>query len=208
MKTSIIRLNAFVLVVFSVFTSQFAFAAESAKPADSIHSKEVKPDLMIKGKKILVVFFSHSGNTREIARQIHEIVGGDIVEIKTVKPYTKDFDALVEQAGQELKSGYKPPITTKINNIKAYDMVFIGYPSWWATYPAPVKTFLNENKFRGKSIAPFCTHEGSALGNSIMDIKAMCPRAKILEGFEVRGGEVKSANKKVADWLRKIGIIK
>jgi flavodoxin len=70
-------------------------------------------------KKILVAYFSHSGNTREIANQIHKSVGGDIFGIQAVKPYPKDYDAVVKQAKQELDSDYKPALKTKIENVKA-----------------------------------------------------------------------------------------
>jgi flavodoxin len=67
---------------------------------------------------------------------------------------------------QELDSGYKPALKTKINNIKSYDIVFIGYPIWWGTFAAPVKTFLSEYDFSGKTIVPFCTHGGSGPGQN------------------------------------------
>ena len=102
-------------------------------------------------RKILVAYFSRSGNTREIASQIHKNVGGDIFEVQAVKPYPSDYNALVKQARQELESGYKPALKTKIENIKSYDLVFIGYPIWWSTFPAPVKTFLSENDLSGKT---------------------------------------------------------
>ena len=69
-------------------------------------------------KKILVAYFSRSGNTREIANQIHKSVGGDIFEIQVVKPYPNDYDAVVTQAKKEQDSGYKPALKTKIENIK------------------------------------------------------------------------------------------
>ena len=153
---------------------------------------------------ILVAYFSHSGNTREIANQIHKIVGGDIFEIQSVKPYPHDYDAVVEQARQELDSGYKPALKTKIENIKPYDLVFIGYPVWWGTFPAPVKTFLSEYDFSGKTIAPFCTHEGSSLGRSAADISKLCPKSALLNGVAIRGSVVKTAQNKVSEWLREI----
>ncbi len=159
-------------------------------------------------KKILVAYFSHSGNTREIANQIHKIVGGDIFEIQSVKPYPHDYDAVVEQARQELDSGYKPALKTKIENIKPYDLVFIGYPVWWGTFPAPVKTFLSEYDFSGKTIAPFCTHEGSSLGRSAADISKLCPKSALLNGVAIRGSVVKTAQNKVSEWLREIKITK
>ena len=155
---------------------------------------------------ILVAYFSHSGNTREIANQIHKSVGGDIFEIQSVKKYPDDYDAVVEQARQELDSGYKPALKTKMENIKPYDLVFIGYPIWWGTFPAPVKTFLSEYDFSGKTIAPFCTHEGSGLGRSATDISKLCPKSALLNGAAIRGRDVKTARNKVSEWLREIKI--
>jgi flavodoxin len=157
-------------------------------------------------KKILVAYFSHSGNTREIANQIHKTVGGDIFEIQSVKPYPHDYDAVVQQARQELDSGYKPALKTKVENINSYDLVFIGYPIWWSTVPAPVKTFLSEYDFSGKTIAPFCTHEGSGLGRSAMDISKLCPKPTVMDGVAIRGRDVKTARNKVSEWLRKLGM--
>ena len=159
-------------------------------------------------KKILVVYFSHSGNTREIANQIHKIAVGDIFEIQSVKPYPQDYDAVVEQAKQELNSGHKPALKTRIENIKPYDLVFIGYPIWWGTFPAPVKTFLSEYDFSGRTIVPFCTHEGSGLGRSVTDISKLCPQSTLLDSVAIRGRDVKTTQNKVSEWLQKIKIIK
>jgi flavodoxin len=159
-------------------------------------------------KKILVAYFSHSGNTREVADQIHKSVGGDIFEIQSVKPYPHDYDAVVQQARQELDSGYKPALKTKNENINSYDLVFIGYPIWWGTFPAPVGTFLAEYDLSGKTIAPFCTHEGSGLGRSATDISRLCPKSTVLEGVAIRGSVVKTAQNKVSEWLEKIKITK
>ena len=155
-------------------------------------------------KKILVAYFSHSGNTREIANQIHKNAGGDIFEIQSVKLYPDDYDAVVKQARQELNSGHKPALKTKIENIKSYDLVFIGYPNWCSTVPAPVRVFLSEYDFSGKTIIPYCTHEGSEMGSSERDIKKLCPNAKVLSGLAIRGGSVDRADKDIANWLKNL----
>lgn len=162
----------------------------------------------VSANKILVAYFSHSGNTREIANQIHKSVGGDIFEIQSIRPYAHDYDAVVEQAGRELDSGDKPALKTKFENITAHDLVFIGYPVWWGTFPAPVKTFLSEYDLSGKTIAPFCSHEGSGLGRSVTDISRLCPKSTVLDGVAIRGSAVKTAQNKVSEWLRKIQITK
>lgn len=158
-------------------------------------------------KKYLVVYFSHSGNTREIATQIQKATSADAFEIKSVIPYPTDYDTVVEQARKELDAGIKPKIKEHIHNLGDYDVVFIGYPNWWSTYPAPVKTFLAEHDLGGKVIVPFCTHEGSGFGKSLKDLAVACPESKILEGLAIRGSSVKSANLKVLDWLKKIKVI-
>ena len=159
-------------------------------------------------KKILVAYFSHSGNTREIADQIHEKAGGDIFEIQPVNPYPSDYNECVEQAKQELEKGYRPKLKTIVKNIESYDAVFIGYPDWWSTIPAPIVTFLSKCDLSGKTVVPFCTHEGSGLGRSVTDISKLCPKSTLLEGMAIRGSNVKTAQSEVSEWLRKIKIAK
>ena len=159
-------------------------------------------------KKILVAYFSHSGNTREIANQIHKSMSGDIVEIQSVKAYPTDYDAVVKQARQELDSSYNPALKTKLENIKSYNLIFIGYPIWWRTFPAPVKTFLSEYDLSGKIIVPFCTHAGSGQVRSITDVSKLCPKSTILEGIAVWGRDAKTAQNEVSDWLHKIKMTK
>lgn len=157
---------------------------------------------------ILVAYFSHSGNTREIANQIHKITGGDIFEIQSVNPYPNEYNATVKQARKELDSNYKPLLKTKLENIKSYDLVFIGHPNWWGTIPAPIRTFLTEYDMSGKTIVPFCTHEGSGQGQSVTDISKLCPKSTLLEGVAIWGSNVKSSQNEISEWLRKIKIRK
>ncbi|MEN6319389.1 MAG: flavodoxin [Syntrophaceae bacterium] len=200
----------FVLPIIAAFLlfmgvlAQIDSSAEEISPSNMGKTSEEKTLPPSGTKKILVAYFSHSGNTREIANQIHKSVGSDIFEIQAVKPYPSDYDAVVEQAKQELESGYKPELKTKIENIKSYDLVFIGYPNWWGTFPAPVRTFLSEYDFSGKTIVPFCTHGGSGLGGSVADISKLCPKSTILDGIAVWGRNAKTAQNEISEWLRKI----
>jgi hypothetical protein len=114
----------------------------------------------------------------------------------------------VEQARKELDREYRPELKTKVENMDAYTVVFVGYPNWWGTIPRPVATFLSEYDLSGKTIVPFCTHEGSALGRSVADIKKLCPQSTTLEGLPVRGSDVHNARNKVSGWLRELGMKK
>lgn len=157
-------------------------------------------------KKILIAYFSHSGNTRKIANQIHKNLESNIFEIQSVDPYPTNYNEVVEKAKQELQSGYQPELKTEVDGTESYEVVFVGYPNWWGTIPRPVATFLSKYDFSGKTIVPFCTHEGSRLGRSVTDITKLCPQSIVLEGLAVRGREAKNAQNEVSGWLRKIGM--
>lgn len=160
------------------------------------------------GKKILVAYFSQSGNTQEIANQIKNVTGADVFVIQPAIAYPSDYQTLVDQAKKEVNAGYKPALKGKADNIGSYDVIFVGSPNWWSTIAPPVATFLSQNDFSGKTIVPFITHEGSRMGRSVTDIKKLCPNSTILEGLPVRGSSVKSAQKDVDKWLKEIGVVK
>ena len=157
-------------------------------------------------RRVLVTYFSWSGNTREIANQIHKIVGGKLFEIVSVKPYPSDYDECVKQAGQELEQGHMPVLKSEIEDIGSYGLVFIGYPNWWGTIPRPVASFLSKCDSSGRTIIPFCTHGGGRLGRSVMDIAKLCPKSTILDALPIREGDVRRAQSQVSEWLRRIGI--
>ena len=157
-------------------------------------------------KKILVAYFSWSGNTREIANQIHKIVRGDLFEIVTVNKYPRDYDETVKQAREELETNGKPQLASEVEDIESYDLIFIGYPNWCYTIPAPVASFLLKCDSAEKTIAPFCTHGGDGLGNSVEDIAKLCHHSLVLEGLAIRGSEVRNAQSKVSEWLRMIRV--
>ena len=159
-----------------------------------------------KESTMLIVYFSHSGNTRTIAEYIHQRVGGDIVELKTITPYPRDYNTVVEQAQQEQRQGARPSISTALPNLERYETVFIGYPNWWGTLPMPFFTLLEQYDLGTKTVIPFCTHEGSRFGRSERDLKRLCPKAQFREGFEVRGSRVMRAQADVDAWLRKLGL--
>jgi flavodoxin len=160
------------------------------------------------GGKILVAYFSWGGNTRLIANQIHQSVGGDIFEIKTVTPYPTQYTPTTEVAKREQQADARPILAARVNNMDSYDVIFLGYPNWWGTIPMALFTFLEQYDFSGKTIIPFCTHEGSALGRSVSDITKLAPQATVLEGLAVRGGRVggDSARDAVTQWLNRLDI--
>lgn len=157
-----------------------------------------------KKPKVLVVYFSYTGNTRELARQIHKQVGGDLVEIELVTPYSKDYKTVEKQGQDEVNAGYKPPLKTKITDIESYDVIFIGSPIWWFTIAPPISTFLSEYNLNGKKIVPFITHGGYGLGRGISDIRKLAPKSVLLKEYEVEGKKLDSTKDKLSKWLKTI----
>jgi len=192
------------LVIFGMQAQLFLAKKDSPVNIEKASAEQVNS--LLPARKIFIVYFSHSGNTREIANQIHQSVGGDIFEIQTVNLYPSNYAALVMQAKQERESGYKPALKTKIENIKSYDVIFIGSPVWGGTMPQPIVSFLSEYDLSGKTIVPFCTHGGWGQGQSFTDIAKLSPQSTVLEGFAIEGNKVETAQPEIAIWLSKIKI--
>ncbi|GMO14850.1 MAG: flavodoxin [Treponemataceae bacterium] len=170
-------------------------------------------------KKILVAYFSESGNTRVVAQAIQSAVGADIFEIKTVQTYPKEYNPLITLAQKEQRENARPALASRVSNMDAYDVVFVGYPNWWGTMPMALFTFLEQYNFAGKTVIPFCTHNGSRLGSSVNDLKKLIPKATVPEGLAIRGGrsgsfelgspkERDAVQREVSAWLRRIGMLK
>lgn len=143
------------------------------------------------------------GNTEVAATMIQKIAGSDMFHIEAAKPYPKDYMETTEVAKKELRENARPELTSEVSDMDSYDVIYLGYPNWWGTFPMPVFTFLESYDFSGKTIIPFCTHEGSGMGRSESDIKKLCPGAKVKKGLPIRGGSVKDAEKEIFQWIEK-----
>ncbi|MCH3964515.1 MAG: aldo/keto reductase [Clostridium sp.] len=102
--------------------------------------------------KKLIVYYSYTNNTKKVAEKIQKATGLDICEIETVKPYTGDYNSVVDRGKQEVDSGYKPAIKPLSANLEDYDTIILGIPVWWYTYAPAVVTFLSEYDLSGKTI--------------------------------------------------------
>lgn len=155
-------------------------------------------------KKVLVTYFSHSGNTKVVAEKISSVLNGDLFEIKTLDTYPVKYNLVVDQAKKEFLAQYRPKLQNHVENLNNYDVIVIGYPMWWYTCPMAIFSFLEEYDFSGKVILPFCTHEGSALSSSIEDIKKIVPTAIVKEGLAIRGSKIEDADNQIKEWLDKV----
>lgn len=156
--------------------------------------------------KTLVVYFSHSGNTKQVAESIQKKLDTDIFEIKTVKEYSSDYDTVVDEAQKELNDNARPELSTALDNIEQYDTVIIGYPIWWGDMPMAVYTFLDTYDLSGKKVAPFCTHGGSGLSGTDKNIQDEEKDATVLEGLAISDSSIDSSDSEVESWLQECGI--
>lgn len=154
--------------------------------------------------RVLIVYYSRTGNTDSIADLIYETTGGTRVELETVDAYPDDYDATVDQVRGEMENGYLPPITTQPLDMSAYDVVFIGSPIWFRDIARPVATFLSQNDLSGKTVVPFFTHGGSGQGSSIETMQQMAPGATFQEAFEVQGDGEETVASDVGTWLARV----
>ncbi len=159
-------------------------------------------------KKVLVVYFSRSGNTRAIANHIKEFTGGDLFEIQVAKPYPAEYRACTDVAKKEKAAHARPALKTKVENIALYDTIFIGYPNWWGTMPMPILTFIESYDFSGKILIPFCTHGGGGEQNCFTDFVKHTDKQEHKKGFLTNGEKAETSRKEVEKWLREIGVVK
>lgn len=155
--------------------------------------------------KVLVVYFSHTGNTENVANFIHQAVGGDVVKLETEEQYTDDYNDLLDIAQEEKNENARPALSTKIDNIDEYDTIFLGYPIWWGDMPMAIYTFLDEHDLSGKTIAPFVTSGGSGLSGTPSNIQDEEPEANVTEGLSVRDSNSENSQSAVNSWLSEIG---
>lgn len=177
--------------------------AKTDTPAPKVKqsTNEVASQNMNNGKKILVAYFSWSGNTKAVAEEIHKQVGGDIVEIVPATPYSETYSVTLAKAKAEQVANARPAISTKIADFDKYDVVFLGYPNWWGSFPMPVATFVESYKLDGKTVAPFFTHGGGGEQRCLSNLQKLAPNAKFTQDLVLSGSSAKNAQGEIKSWV-------
>ena len=152
--------------------------------------------------KMLVVYFSATGNTESMAETIAEVTGADIYEIVPEDPYTsEDLNYSDDncRANQEMNDeSARPAISGEIENIDEYDTIFLGYPIWWGTMPRIINTFLDTYDLSGKTIMPFCTSGGSSISTSVTEISNICEDSEVMDGLR---GTSSTDQASIEEWI-------
>lgn len=154
--------------------------------------------------KVLIVYYSRTGTTKQLGDYIHQRVGGDVVEIEPVTPYSDWYMIAVCAATKELMMKSVRPIKTHVENIAEYDTIFIGTPIWCWTAAGPVKTFLQEHNLEGKKVYPFSVWGGSGECTTYTDMQALAPKATFGEGYGCKQADLGKVQPEVNAWIDKI----
>ena len=141
------------------------------------------------------------GNTEVVAGIIKELTEADMFKMQQIQAYSTNYNECIEQAQSDQKRDARPELKSYPDSIDDYDVIYLGYPNYWGTMPMAVFTFLENFDFSGKIIKPFCTHEGSGMGNSEKDIQAICPNAKVEKGIAIHGGSVNRSREELQGWV-------
>lgn len=144
-------------------------------------AEEKKDKNMSENQKVLIAYYSWSGNTKEVAEAIQEKTNGTLFRIETVQSYPEEYRATTEQAKKEINDGYRPALKDKVADIAQYDVIFIGSPNWWGTIAPAVSTFLSSYDLKGKKVIPFITHGGGGVQNTIKDLTAQCSGCNVAD---------------------------
>lgn len=145
------------------------------------------------------------GTTEYMARMIQAETGGDLHLIQTAEQYPDDFQEVIAVNHREMADGTLPELTASSLELSEYDTVFLGYPVWATDAPRAILSFLDRYDLSGKTVIPFCTHDGYGAGRSYSTIRETSG-ATTLEGLAIEARDVPHAKAAVSEWLDSIGI--
>lgn len=195
---------------------------EQENEETSITEQETSSDVTEKSGKTLIAYFSlidivpegadavtHAtpsiGNTESAAMEIQSQVGGELFAIQTVESYPVSHQEASAIAEEEMRSDARPELSTHVENMDEYDIVYIGYPIWWYIEPMAIRTFLEEYDFSGKTVIPFATSLGASIEESVDNIASLAEGATVLDGVTIRTGQ-EDQSEDISEWLTDIGM--
>lgn len=187
------------------FIAVLAASATALTAFNNCNAQEKEENTMPNDKKVLIAYYSLSGNTKDVAEAIRSKTGGDIFRIETVQSYPEEYRATTAQAKREINEGFRPELKGKIDNIAQYNIIFIGSPNWWGTIAPAVSSFLADYDLKGKTVIPFITHGGGGVQNTITDLTAQCNGCSVKQNGWVGYG---SRTLGVSGWLEDMGFKK
>ncbi|MGX7896068.1 flavodoxin [Tsuneonella sp. HG222] len=157
--------------------------------------------------RLLVAFFTRSGNTRVIAGTIQRALNANLFEIQPARPYPADYEETVAQAEGERDRGYEPPLAAAVPNLRSYESIFLGFPIWGETAPPIIRSFLRAHDLSGRTLRPFITHGGYGLGNSLAVLAEHAPGVRIEAPFVMEADQERRTLTQVRGWLDQVDLL-
>lgn len=146
------------------------------------------------------------GRLKALADMIQIETGGDLFSIQTSTDYPGDGGKLIDFAEKEQEENARPELTSHIENLDDYDVIFVGYPTWWYDLPQVMYSFFDEYDLSGKKIIPFNSANGSRFSGTIDTIKELEPKAEVVEnGLSVDESDIESSAEDVKKWVDELG---
>ena len=167
---------------------------------DEASQTDALGDVIDSDTEDLVVYFSHTGTTRGVSEYLHEVVGGDLIEIEPVNPYPEGYSDALDPAKKEQRENARPAIANTIEHFDSYEVIYLGYPIWWGTTPMIINTLLESYDFSGKTVVPYATSGGTGIEKSIKDIRSEIPDGNVKDGLLVK------SNDDIIPWLQELGL--
>ena len=141
------------------------------------------------------------GNTEIVCGILQKLIDADVFKIEMKEPYSPVYMTCIDEAKRDLRAKARPELVSLPESLDGYDTVVLAYPNYWGTMPMAVFTFLEHFDFRGKTILPLCTNEGSGMGGSERDIKRSCPGALVKSGLSITGSAASDSEGSLRRWL-------
>lgn len=196
--------------IFAVICTSVLMASVLTGCGQSVKAIGQEPESALGGEsKILVVYFSYSGNTQTVARSIQEEAGGDIFRVTVTDEYPNSYNEMSDRTEKEMSEQARPELKDSIDEAiwASYDTVFFGYPIWWGDMPMPMYTFLESYDFTGKTVYPFVTSDSSGFGGTISKIQNAASEATVIDnGLSITAGNISSAETSVKSWVEELGL--
>lgn len=215
-------------IILLCFISLVLFLA-SCSPSNEVNT--IDPELNPAESNILIAYFTWAdntvvehpedvdvdastsasvlapGNAAIVAEFIQNQVGGTLFSIQVEEPYSSDYDECLDRASIEKAQNARPVLTTSVEDMQKYDIIFLGFPNWWYTVPMAIHSFLESYDFSGKTIIPFCVHGTGGLASTIRDIqRELEPDVNLItNAFGVYRPNTKGCEPNVANWLDELG---
>ncbi len=166
---------------------------------------------------ILIVYFSKDGenlmndtiqnikegNTQKFAKKIASLTGGELLKLTPVDPYPQSYEETNVRARDEYESNARPAFVKTLENLDAYDTIYLGFPIWYRTFPRIIKTFIETYDLTNKTIIPFCTNEEGDFGIGELELRSCLKNSHLKSGLSIRGYLVDSSDALIEKWIEK-----